>query len=335
MNGHVSARKIDQKTGPLGRCVFGLGALDRWVDDDEVEEVLVNDGRQVWIVRRGVAGTQYVGRLDPGVIDVVIERVLGPTGRRLDRASPVVDARLADGTRVCAVLPPVSPDGPCLAFRKFPRHGLALEHFATRAVVALLGQLVTSRCNVIVSGATSSGKTTLLNALASCIEPTERIITLEDTAELRLQSSHVLRLETRPIGVEGVAAIDMTMLVRTALRLRPDRLVVGEIRGDEAADLVQAMNTGHDGSLATLHANSPDDALARLGSLVVRATPGWPLADVRAQIDRSVDVVVHLGRDDTGRRAVHQVVEVGDGCHPTRVLADAAGVVADLRRGRT
>jgi len=329
MNGQMNG------VGSVGRSVFGLGALDRWVDDDEVEEVLVNDGGQVWIARRGIAGTQYVGRLEAGVVDVVIERVLAPTGRRLDRASPVVDARLADGTRVCAVLPPVSPDGPCLAFRKFPRHALELEHFAGAPLVALMSQLVHSRCNVLVSGATSSGKTTLLNALASCVDPTERIITLEDTAELKLRSSHVLRLETRPASVEGVAAIDMTVLVRTALRLRPDRLVVGEIRGDEAVDLVQAMNTGHDGSLATLHANSPDDALARLGSLVVRATPGWPLADVRAQIERSVDVVVHVARDEAGRRAVRQIVEVGTDGRGTRLLADTSGVTADLRRVRT
>ncbi|MFN6122435.1 MAG: CpaF family protein [Actinomycetes bacterium] len=317
-----------------GRAVFGLGLLDRWVDDDAVEEVLGNGGSQVWIARRGVAGTQYVGRLEPGVVDVVIERLLAPTGRRLDRAAPVVDARLPDGTRVCAVLPPVAPDGPCLALRKFPRHHLGLDRFATPDVIPLLDEVVHARCNVLVSGATSSGKTSLLNALASRVHADERIITLEDTAELRLATAHVLRLETRPASVEGVDAVDMTALVRTALRLRPDRLIVGEIRGDEAADLVQALNTGHDGSLATLHANSPDDALARLRSLVVRAAPGWPLDDVAVQIARSIDVVVHVERDRVGVRSVRQVVEV-DGTRGTvRCLASDGVRAGELIRRR-
>ncbi len=258
----------------MSRTVFGLGGLDRWIHDDRVEEVLVNAGRDVWVERRGAHGVQYVGQLDPGVVDVIIERVLSPLGRRLDRASPVVDARLPDGTRVCAVLPPVAADGPCLAFRKFSQHDLPLDAFGAAHVVAVLEEIVASRCNVLVSGATSSGKTSLLNALGSRIPALDRVITLEDTAELRLRSPHVLRLETRPSNVEGVAAIDMAALVRTALRLRPDRLIVGEIRGDEAVDLVQALNTGHDGSLATLHANSAADALARLSSLVVRSGAG-------------------------------------------------------------
>lgn len=341
----------------MTNAVFGLGGLDRWVHDDQVEEVLVNGGRDVWIERRDGGGVQYVGRLEPGVVEVVIERVLAPLGRRLDRTSPIVDARLPDGTRVCAVLPPVAPDGPCLAFRRFSRHDIGLESFGPPPVVAVLRQLVDARCNVLVSGATSSGKTTLLNALTARVPAGERIITIEDTAELRLASTHVLRLETRPPGPEGVAPIDLAALVRAALRLRPDRLVVGEVRGAEAVDLVQALNTGHDGSLATLHANSPADALARLASLVVRAAPGWPLADVRDQVARSIDAVVHVVRTAGGGRAVGAIAEVtgaevtgaeatgseatgaggaGGGASSTAVhlLVDRGRVVRRLGRGR-
>jgi pilus assembly protein CpaF len=304
------------------------------VHDDAVEEVLVNAGRDVWVERRGARGVEYVGRLETGVIDVIIERVLSPLGRRLDRASPVVDARLPDGTRVCAVLPPVAPDGPSLAFRKFSRRDLGVDAFGPPDMGLLLREIVAARCNVIVSGATSSGKTSLLNALGSCIPVLERVITLEDTAELRLRSSHVLRLETRPADAEGMVAIDMAALVRSALRLRPDRLIVGEIRGDESVDLVQAMNTGHDGSLATLHANSAADALGRLESLVVRAAPGWPLADVRAQVARSIDVVIHVARAPDGTRFVHHVAEVDPDTASVRMLV-ASGVRHEaLRRQR-
>jgi pilus assembly protein CpaF len=321
----------------MSRRVFGLGGLDRWIHDDGVDEVLVNAGREVWIERRDTRGVQYVGQLDPGVVDVVIERVLSPLGRRLDRASPVVDARLPDGTRVCAVLPPVATDGPCLAFRKFSRHDLTLDDFGAAHVVAVLDDLVAARCNVLVSGATSSGKTSLLNAMGSRLPALDRVITLEDTAELRLRSPHVLRLETRPSDAEGLAAIDMAALVRTALRLRPDRLVVGEIRGDEAIDLVQAMNTGHDGSLATLHANSAADALARLASLVIRAAPGWPLADVERQVARSIDAVVHVARSDRGARTdreVVQVVEVDADTAAVHLLVDRDTVHRPLVRRR-
>ncbi len=314
--------------------MFGLGVLDRWLLDDRIDEVLVNAGRDVWVERRGAPGVQYVGQLDPGVVDVIIERVLSPLGARLDRASPVVDARLPDGTRVCAVLPPVATDGPCLAFRKFSRHDLVLADFGDPHMVAALQEIVASRCNVLVSGATSSGKTSLLNALSSQLPVNDRVITLEDTAELHLRSAHVLRLETRRTDAEGMSAIDMTMLVRTALRLRPDRLIIGEIRGDESVDLVQALNTGHDGSLATLHANSAADALARLASLVVRAAPGWPLDDVRAQIARSIDVVVHMAHSD-GHRFVQHVVEVDSEDTSVHLLVDRAAVHRPLMRRRS
>lgn len=317
----------------MSPALFGLGPLERWLGDPEVTEVLVNAGREVWIERGSAGpGTQYVGRLTPGSIDTIIERILAPIGRRLDLTSPIVDARLADGSRVCAVLPPVAVDGPCLSIRRFTHQSLALRHYGEPPVVELLAQLVDRRCNVVVSGATSSGKTTMLNALAGAVDPHERIVTLEDTAELRLGAPHVLRLETRPATADGVGAVSMAALLRAALRLRPDRLVVGEIRGDEAVELVQALNTGHDGSLATVHANGALDALARIESLVVGAAHGWPLATVRQHVERSIDVVIHLAR-----RGIHEVVEVlpsdGDALCVRPLVSDGA-VTHTLTRGR-
>jgi pilus assembly protein CpaF len=321
----------------VSTTVFGLGPLERWLGDDDVSEVMVNAGAEVWVERHaGPPGPQYVGRLAPGAIDAIIEHILNPVGRRLDRSSPVVDARLADGSRVCAVLPPVSLDGPCLAVRKFGRHLVGLDRFGPPAVAEVLSQLIERRCNVVISGATSSGKTTLLNALARCVGSDERIITLEDVAELRLAAPHVLRLETRPATADGVAAITMSDLLRTALRLRPDRLVLGEIRGDEAADLVQALNTGHDGSLTTIHANGPLDALARIESLVVRSNAGWPMAAVRDQVHRSLDIVVHVARSASGQRRIAEIAEVAASDSSPRVGTLVVGehIVGKLTRAR-
>jgi pilus assembly protein CpaF len=327
---------------PRSLGAFGFGPLDEWLDDDEVSEVLVNAGGEVWVERRGCAlhaGPQFAARLAPGVLEVVIERILTPIGRRLDRLSPMVDARLPDGSRVCAVLPPIAVDGPCLAVRRFTPRALGLDAFAAPEVVALLQRLVERRCNIVVSGATSSGKTTLLGALTAVVGGHERVITLEDTAELQVGASHVLRLETRAAGADGLTEVDMAALVRTALRLRPDRLVVGEIRGPEAVDLLQALNTGHDGSLATLHANTPGDALARLESLVVRAASSWPIDAVREQVHRSIDVVVHVERTSDGVRRIGDVAEVADAgvampAARTLLLADADRVVAEPQRWR-
>ena len=320
--------------------IYGLGPLERWIADDEVTEIMVNAGTEVWIERSstqaGNAGPQYVGRLEPGVVGAVIERILAPAGRRLDRSSPIVDTRLPDGSRLCAVLPPVAVDGPCLSLRRFAPTPIELERFACADVCALIRQAISGRCNILVSGATSSGKTTLLNAIAGLVDHGTRLITLEDTAELRLAAPHVLRLEARPSSADGVPEVDLAALLRTALRLRPDRLVVGEIRGDEAVDLVQAMNTGHDGSLSTIHANSAIDALARLESLVVRASPAWSLLAVREQVRRSIDVVVQVSRSD-GRRRITTVAEVGaaDDSVAVHVLADRDTVMGDLTRCRT
>ena len=269
----------------------------------------------------------------PAAVLGALEQILAPIGRRLDRASPTVDARLPDGSRVCAAIPPVAVDGVTVAIRRFAVRAIPSTAFAPPDVVDLLARLVHGRCNIVVSGATSSGKTTLLNALAGLVGEGERIVTLEDLAELRLAHDHVVRLETRPASPDGVGEVTLAELLRTALRLRPDRLVVGEVRGSEAVDLLQAMNTGHDGSLATVHANSADDAVDRLASLVVRCVPGWPIDDVRAHVGRAIDVIVHVGRDAEGRRRVAHIAELS-GTGAPRLLSDGATVAGELRRTR-
>jgi pilus assembly protein CpaF len=311
-----------------------LGGLERWLDDPTINEVIVNGGGDVWIERDGVL--LAVGTLSAGAVATAIEHILRPIGRRLDRSNPTVDARLPDGSRVCAVIEPVAVNGTCLAIRKFALRALPLSAFAEPNVVALLRAVVATRCNVLVSGATSSGKTTLLNSLAALVPATERIITLEDVAELRLDHPHVVRLETRPATAEGTGEVTMSNLLRTALRMRPDRLIVGEVRGGEAVHLVQAMNTGHDGSLSTVHANSAVDAVARVCSLVLQEVPGWPLSAIHEQVRRSIDVIVHVGRTSGDQRHVVEVCETDlqeDGVQ-LRTLADRGHVVAAMKRRR-
>jgi pilus assembly protein CpaF len=286
----------------------GLGELDAYVRDDGIDEVLVNAGSEIWIDRDGAL--QYVGSLGTDRVDLLIERVLAPLGRRVDRTSPIVDARLADGARVCAVLPPVAVDGPALSIRRFRRRILPLESFTDDVGVVLLHELLQARCNLVVVGATSSGKTSLVAALVAEVDPSQRLVIVEDTAELPLRHPHALRLEARPPTIDGPGAVDLAQLVRTALRLRPDRIVVGEARGDEVLALVQAMNTGHDGSISTCHANSPTDALLRLESLVLQAAPTWPLAAIRHQLARSIDVVIHVERATDGARRITELAEV-------------------------
>jgi pilus assembly protein CpaF len=313
--------------------VQGLGPLQPFLADPEVNEIMVNNGGDVWLERNGVLA--MVGRLDVEVTPRVVERILSPLGRRLDRLSPIVDARLPDGSRVCAVIPPVAVDGPCLTVRRFTVRRRSLDDFAGQRVCSLLRDVVEAHCNVIISGATSSGKTSLLNALASTFDPHERVITLEDVAELQLDAPHVLRLETRPSTVDGTPAVTMTDLVRTSLRLRPDRIVVGEIRGGEVVDMLGAMNTGHSGSLTTCHANGPADALRRLESLVAQHSPTWPLHSVRTDIAASIDVVVHVERRADGSRCVTDVLELGAADAPAahRPLVSHGQRIADLGRG--
>lgn len=285
----------------------GLGTLDPLLNDPTVDEVLVNAHGDVWVERDGAM--TRVGQVAANDLAVVVERILAPLGRRLDRTSPIVDARLPDGSRVCAVIPPVAADGACLSVRRFRDRSLGLRSFANDAVAAVIELLVAARCNVVISGATSSGKTSLLNAALALCPVGERIVTIEDTIELLPNVDHLVRLEARPATPDGPPEITLEQLVRTALRLRPDRLVVGEVRSREAVALVNALNTGHDGSWSTCHANSALDALHRLETLVVQAAPAWPLAAVRQQLTRSIDVVVHVARQADGAR---RVVEIGE-----------------------
>lgn len=347
---HLAARQAVRRLAPLlspadheamvARVLSelaGLGALDELIGDPGVQEIMVNAGRDVWADRDGRIAR--VGQLPDGAVDVLLERILAPLGRRLDRHSPMVDARLPDGSRVCAVIPPAAPDGATFTIRRFGVRRLGIDAFGAPGIVDLLQSIVSSRCNVVVSGATSSGKTTLLNALAATVPAHERLITLEDTLELSLQHDHVVRLETRSATADGVPAIGLDALLRTALRLRPDRLVVGEVRGPEAVVLIQAMGTGHDGSLATVHANDSVDALRRLEVLIMQGAPSWPLASVRSHLCSSIDVVVHVARTADGRRRITEIAELtsptASGDIGTRLLAEDDRVVQTLGRHRT
>lgn len=319
----------------------GLSELDRLVGDATIDEVLVN-GSEIWIDRRGEL--VRAGTLTATSVEQVIERILAPIGRRVDRTSPIVDARLPGGARVCAVVPPVAVSGPTLSIRRFADDARSIGEFTDPVGVAICRDVIAAGANVVVCGATSSGKTSLLAALLDEVDDSERIIVLEDTSELPCRAPHLVRMEARPASAEGVEAIPLEHLVRTALRLRPDRIVVGEVRGDEVLALCQAMNTGHDGSFSTCHANGPLDALLRLESLVLQAAPQWPLVAVRRQLARSIDVVVHVARRGAERRieSISEVVEPTDDQPPRlRILASthdddhlvAAGALARRRRG--
>ncbi len=311
-----------------------LGGLERWLGDGAIDEIIVNGRGDVWIETAGAL--IRVATMSSPAVTTALEHILRPIGRRIDRSNPTVDARLPDGSRVCAVIEPIAVDGPCLTIRRFAVQSLPLSAFAAPDVVELLQTIVAARCNVLVSGATSSGKTTLLNALAALVPATERIITLEDIAELRLPHPHVVRLETRPPSAEGSGEVTLAHLLRTALRMRPDRLVLGEVRGAEAVQLVQAMNTGHDGSMSTVHANSAVEAVARVCSLVLQEVRGWPLEAIHDQIRRSIDVVIHVGRSTDNRRQIFEVCETDQAAAGVQLVrvADRSAVVATLRRAR-
>src|SRR5579862_6607972 len=253
--------------------VFGLGPLEPLLADPTVSDILVNTYKRVYVERRGMLEATSVQFRDDGHLMSIIDRIVSAIGRRVDESSPMVDARLADGSRVNAIIPPLAVDGPCLSIRRFGHDrlnadGLVGNNTLTSGMLELLAGCVKARLNVLVSGGTGSGKTTLLNALSSYISDRERIVTIEDAAELQLHQEHVVRLETRPPNIEGQGGIRQRQLVINALRMRPDRIIIGEVRGEEALDMMQAMNTGHDGSLTTIHANSPRDALSRLETMV-------------------------------------------------------------------
>ncbi|HUQ40653.1 MAG TPA: CpaF family protein [Acidimicrobiales bacterium] len=319
--------------------VVGLGPLDPLVVDPAVSEVMVNGPGPVWIERHGRLECTGVV-VDTDVILHLIERVVSPLGLRADRSCPLVDARLSDGSRVNVVVPPLAVDGPCLTIRRFTVRAVPLDDVCPPGVADLLRHAVRTRANVVVSGGTGAGKTTLLNALAGEIPRGERIITVEDAAELSLSQDHVVRLEARPANAEGAGEVRIRELVRNALRMRPDRIVVGEVRGPEALDMLQAMNTGHEGSLSTCHANSPVDAVRRIETMVLMGSVALPLAAVRQQLRAAVDLVVQVRRGAGGLRRVVTVAEVEpDGATvddgravAVRVIADETGVVAQAVR---
>ena len=293
----------------------GLGPLEPLLSDPSIDEVMVNGPGEVYVERRGRLRRTGVSFAGDGELMHAIERVLAPLGRRVDEASPLCDARLPDGSRVNVVIPPLSLTGPCLTVRRFRQEGFSLrELVAGRTLPAELAELlalcVAARAAVLVSGGTGSGKTTTLNALSGAIPGDERIVTIEDAAELKLRQRHVVRLESRPANLEGRGEVTIRQLVANALRMRPDRILVGEVRGPEALDMLQALNTGHDGSLTTVHANSPADALRRIETLALMAGVGLPHAAVRDQVASALHVVVHQARLPDGRRVIDSVSEV-------------------------
>ena len=295
--------------------MLGYGPIQPLLDDPEVTDVMVNGPRSIYVEKKGQLQRTDIVFDDDAHVMSVIDRIVLPLGRRVDADSPTVDARLPDGSRVNAVARPVALDGPAITIRKFPKQRLTMDDMVrfgtlTSNMVEFLRACVLCRLNIVVSGGTGAGKTTLLNVLSSFIPENERILTIEDAAELQLQQEHVLRLETKTAGIEGRGATTVRDLVRNALRMRPDRIVVGECRGGEALDMLQAMNTGHDGSLTTLHANSPRDALARLETLVLMAGVDLPLRVVRQQIASAVDLIVQESRLKDGTRRVTAITEV-------------------------
>jgi len=294
----------------------GLGVLEPLLADAAVSEVMVNGGGAVWIEREGRLERTSLSVDEPIVLQL-IERIVGPLGLSIDRVSPIVDARLPDGSRVNAVVRPLAVDGPCLTIRRFGARRIELDAVATPGTAALLRWAVRARLNILVCGGAGAGKTTLLNALAAEIETHERVITVEDAAELRLPGDHVVRLEARPAGTEGAGAVRVRDLVRNALRMRPDRIVVGEVRAGEAIDMLQAMNTGHEGSLSTCHANGPADALRRLETLVLMGDVALPLPAIREQIRSAIDLVVAIARRPDGTRRVVAVGEVQESATAT------------------
>ena len=295
--------------------VFGLGPLEPLLADPTVSDILVNTYKHVYIERKGMLEATSVQFRDDVHLMGIIDRIVSAIGRRVDESSPMVDARLADGSRVNAIIPPLAVDGPCLSIRRFGRDPLTAtdllnNNSLTLAMLDLMRGCVKARLNVLISGGTGAGKTTFLNVLSSFISNRERIVTIEDAAELQLHQEHVVRLETRPPNIEGKGAIHQRQLVINSLRMRPDRIIVGEVRSEEALDMLQAMNTGHDGSLTTIHANTPRDALARLETMVAMASLNLPQSAIRRQISSAIDVVVQVSRLSDGTRKVVSLAEI-------------------------
>ena len=295
--------------------ILGFGPIQPLLDDPEITEVMVNGPRSVYIEKKGNLSLTDVTFDDDAHIMRMIEKIISPLGRHVEEDSPMVDARLPDGSRVNAIIPPVAIDGPSITIRKFSKDKLPMKQLIeygsiTEDMAEFLRACVISRLNILISGGTGSGKTTLLNVLSSYIPEKERIVTIEDAAELRLQQDHIVRLETKAANVEARGQVTIRDLVRNSLRMRPDRVVVGEVRGGEALDMLQAMNTGHDGSLTTIHANSPRDAMSRLETLVLMAGMDLPIKIVRQQISSAIDVIIQQSRMRDGSRKVIAISEV-------------------------
>jgi pilus assembly protein CpaF len=307
--------------------MVGFGPIQSLLDDPEISEVMVNRPKKVYIERKGKLIESPVKFDDNDHIMRIIERIISPLGRRVDSESPMVDARLPDGSRVNAVIPPVAIDGPMLTIRKFSKSKFTIDQLIdfealTPLMSDFLKACVLGRLNIVISGGTGSGKTTLLNVLSSFIPETERVVTIEDSAELRLDQEHIVRMEARPPNIDGRGEVTIRDMVRNSLRMRPDRIIVGECRGGEALDMLQAMNTGHDGSLTTLHANSPRDALSRLETMVLMAGMELPLKVIRQQIASAVDLIVHQSRLKNGPRKITAISEVAGMEGDTIVMTD-------------
>ncbi len=295
--------------------VFGLGPLEPLLEDPSISDILVNGPKQVYVERKGVLELTTVAFRDDPHLMRIIDKIVSQVGRRIDESTPMVDARLSDGSRVNAIIPPLALDGPVVSIRRFTRDKLMPPDLVDRnaltpGMMDLLEAAVRARLNIVISGGTGAGKTTLLNALSAFVAPKERIVTIEDAAELQLKQPHVVRLETRPPNLEGHGAIRQRELLINSLRMRPDRIVCGEVRGEEALDMLQAMNTGHEGSLTTIHANSPRDAISRLEVMVSWAASNLPLHIIRQQIASAVHLIVQAARLADGTRRVVSVTEV-------------------------
>ena len=311
----ISKDDRERLVAEISDDILGHGPIERLLADDSVTEIMVNGPFDIWVERQGRLYQTTVRFNDDSHLRRIINKMVAQVGRRIDESSPMVDARLPDGSRVNAVIPPLSLSGPLITIRKFANKRLDLQEMirlgtVQEETVDFLQRCIGAQLNILICGGTGTGKTTLLNALSQAISDSERIVTIEDAAELQLKQAHVLRLEGRPKNIEGQGEISIRDLVRNALRMRPDRIIVGEVRGPEALDMLQAMNTGHDGSLTTVHANAPRDALARIETMVLMAGYDLPLRAIRQQVASALDLIVHLERLEDGSRRVTAITEV-------------------------
>ncbi len=313
----INKREQMQIASDIVNDMIGFGPLEVLLQDEEITDIMVNEPEMVYVERRGKLEKSWVSFRDCAHILQVAQRIANRVGRRVDESSPMVDARLPDGSRVNIIIPPVALNGPAISIRKFSKRVVDIplmvkQKNLSAEIAEFLSIAMTCRLNILVSGGTGSGKTTLLNAISQLIDSTERIVTIEDAAELRLQQPHIVRLETRPANIEGEGAVTIRDLMRNALRMRPDRIIVGEVRGDETVDMLQAMNTGHDGSMSTIHANRAAEAFLRLENMIAMSDAGIPSKVIRAQITGGVDLIIQIERMRDGIRRIKEIIEVID-----------------------